>query len=185
MTFTGGNAFQTNNSTAEIRFNRSFTNVTDAVSYQVVAEIPTQTLSSSYPVLMNSDNASFGGIYLYGAWETSTQTLAFTVYISENNGNTFSEIFYAFPSIPTKFVGGFTLSGSTFKLFVNGVERASATTTFNVNNQSYISLGAANQGFFSTEAGVKLYNGLVYNRGLSGAEMLQNYNALKSKYNLP
>lgn len=77
----------------------------------------------------------------------------------------------------------FTHTGSTNKVFLNGAEltitESGGTQTFtNVNGTGAFDLAGA------VAFGGTIYNTKVYNRALSAAEILQNYNAQKSRFGL-
>ena len=78
------------------------------------------------------------------------------------------------------------IRNDVFKFYINGVliSTSSPHTAGNVNAQNLIELGYASEYGGFTEANIKIYNSLIYNRPLSDAEVLFNYNILKSKYNL-
>ena len=70
-------------------------------------------------------------------------------------------------------------------LYVNGILQASATKnnstyTWNIIGKIY-TLGGTTD---SAQWNNKIYQNSIYNRALSAAEVLQNYNALKGRYNL-
>jgi len=72
--------------------------------------------------------------------------------------------------------------GSNVSLYTNGVFSNSKTLTLNTNNNR-IRLGAgfySNYNYFEGKGSIMK----VYNRALSSTEVLQNYNALKSRFNL-
>jgi len=75
-----------------------------------------------------------------------------------------------------------TSSGSTHTLYVNGVNMGtvSNSTTFHSSSNPYI-VGYGN--IHSTHIG-NVSNCRIYNRGLSEAEVKQNYNALKGRFGL-
>jgi hypothetical protein len=74
-------------------------------------------------------------------------------------------------------------SAKSFRTYVNGVLVANLTFTGTPNSGGGLLIG---RGFYG---GIQNYNGFVsivryYNRVLSADEVLQNYNATKSRYNL-
>jgi hypothetical protein len=85
----------------------------------------------------------------------------------------------------TKYYGAMTYDGSSVKLYVNGELEASASKSGSILNSSTPSLniGRKNSGngeYINGEIPiVKLYN-----KALTAAEVLQNYNATKSRFNL-
>ena len=76
----------------------------------------------------------------------------------------------------------FSQNGSNVLSFLNG--KISSTNTFG----SYVS-GVSSGKISSSDNGVGRFSGyfsfiLIYNRSLSSTEILQNYNALKSRFGL-
>jgi hypothetical protein len=80
-----------------------------------------------------------------------------------------------------------TYNGSTLRIFVNGVESGtglSASGNIEANTQQlaigvrYLSLSVATDSYFSGN----IFLNRIYNRALSAAEVLQNYNATKGRY---
>ena len=89
----------------------------------------------------------------------------------------------------------FVMLPSSYKIYINGVEET-LSVFIGSNNGKWVGNGltATNTGvaiasqFFTNAysnyfAGT-LYNTQVYNRALSATEILQNYNATKSRFNL-
>ncbi len=74
-----------------------------------------------------------------------------------------------------------TFSGGAGTLYLNGT--SVLNTVYNISNNSYnLFIGAeANAGQY---AACNIAQALVYNRALSAAEILQNYNATKRRYGL-
>jgi len=78
---------------------------------------------------------------------------------------------------------GFTISNGTMQMYINGVsdgaQRSSSRTNY---SQSYLWLGDArsNAGGFIGNIG----SAIIYNRGITADEVLQNYNSTKHKYGL-
>jgi fibro-slime domain-containing protein len=78
---------------------------------------------------------------------------------------------------------GFVISGGTMQMYLNGVPDGASRTNSRTNyTQSSLWLGDARSGvggFIGNIGSV-----LIYNRGISSDEVLQNYNATKHKYGL-
>ena len=74
-------------------------------------------------------------------------------------------------------------SNSQIILYLNGISILSRATGLLTNSTQPLRIGQSNDLFFN------IYNGsvaqtLVYNRVLTAAEILQNYNATKSRFGL-
>ena len=85
-------------------------------------------------------------------------------------------------SLNTWYFGAVTYSNSSgWKLYLNGREdgTSSDTTTFNGNQE--IVIGAYGAGNYYTG---RISNVQIYNRALTAAEIVQNYNATKKRYGL-
>jgi hypothetical protein len=70
--------------------------------------------------------------------------------------------------------------------YINGVYESisSTATVVNVNNDFNLTVGASSTLFSSYYFQGRISTGLIYNRALSATEVLQNYNAQKSRFNL-
>jgi hypothetical protein len=180
VSFLPDKSFNMNGELSSVYFTRSYTNITNSVTFMVTAEVPT---TLSFPIIMSSINAAGGGmvIYIFGVPENFV-----SAFIAQDSAATSDELVDSISSYPLKKVIGFTINGTVFKFYINGVliSTSSPHTAGNVNAQNLIELGAASEYGGSTEANIKIYNSLIYNRPLSDAEVLFNYNILKSKYNL-
>lgn len=76
-----------------------------------------------------------------------------------------------------------THNGTTRKIYFNGVEIFSDTNVVTgQNTTNVISIGAYENGAFAFVGAIPIYN--LYNRALSANEVLQNYNATKSRFGL-
>tara|TARA_B110000495_G_C22934014_1_gene546107 strand:- start:17 stop:1162 length:1146 start_codon:yes stop_codon:yes gene_type:complete len=75
-----------------------------------------------------------------------------------------------------------TVSGSTSKIFVNGVQAASGTISTRIQSTSDLRIGWRVDGFAATNGEIPLTK--IYNRALTAAEILQNFNATKSRFGL-
>jgi hypothetical protein len=169
--------------TSKVKFTRGFTNITNSVTYMVVTETP--IIPDGYtPALLSSANISIGGIYLICYGDGTNVVVDF--YTATDDGANGYETIYPIPknSWKGKYIITGTISPSIIKLYVNGLLVTTTVNGYNFNNQSYINIGYDDQGGIFTYPGVKIYQSMIYNRPLTDAEVLQNYNALKGKYKL-
>lgn len=75
-------------------------------------------------------------------------------------------------------------NGGTFYAYKNGVSSGSATYTNNsVNSAAKFTLGSSMNGFSDLFYG-NIYNCKVYNRALSAAEVLRNFNAQRGRFGI-
>lgn len=78
---------------------------------------------------------------------------------------------------------GFTISNGTMQMYINGLRDGAQRSNSRTNySQSYLWLGDArsNAGGFIGNIG----STIIYNRGITADEVLQNYNSTKHKYGL-
>jgi hypothetical protein len=74
-----------------------------------------------------------------------------------------------------------TISSTTLTFYVNGVPDGTATLSTSFAPTSSTRIGFANAGEYATGT---IANTSVYNRALSAAEVLQNYNTMKNRFGL-
>jgi hypothetical protein len=78
----------------------------------------------------------------------------------------------------------YIFNGTTRSVYRNGVFLQSNTAGFNaLASPNPIAIGNIGQGGYPTGQ-LNIYSVKVYNRALSSQEVLQNYNGLKSRFNL-
>jgi hypothetical protein len=82
-----------------------------------------------------------------------------------------------------------TYDGSIMRVYINGIESGTGLAQIGdiQTNTQQLTIGVrfnfragGNDAFFSG----RIYNNKIYNRALSASEVLQNYNAIKSRFNL-
>jgi hypothetical protein len=74
-------------------------------------------------------------------------------------------------------------NGSTIKIYLNGNEVSSQNATGNITHtNSNVNIGGEPGNAYTFEG--RISSTQIYNRALSAAEILQNFNALKSRYGL-
>jgi len=75
-----------------------------------------------------------------------------------------------------------TVSGSTSKIFINGVEAESGSISNRIQSTSDLRIGWRVDGFAATNGGIPIVK--LYNKALTAAEVFQNYNATKGRFGL-
>jgi len=79
-----------------------------------------------------------------------------------------------------------TYEGSQLKIYQNSILTGTANSALGIGSPASYNLAIGGMGinpaFYNLTGNI--YVGRVYNRALSASEILQNYNALKSRYNL-
>ena len=73
-----------------------------------------------------------------------------------------------------------TVSGSTSKIFINGVEAESGSISNRIQSTSDLRIGWRVDGFAATNGEIPIVK--LYNKALTEAEVFQNYNATKSRF---
>jgi len=163
-----------------------FDGVDDYVDIGIKSTLQPQSLSvslwfkvSSYPVSNAQIVRSRGygwGIQLNGS------LLSSVLYTSTSN-----QINSSGTVIPLNIYNHclFTYSNSTFCMYLNGVQIYTTTSPTNTIYYSggYIAIGR-DADFSGAYFNGNVSNAQIYNRALSAAEVLQNYTALKSRFNL-
>jgi hypothetical protein len=81
----------------------------------------------------------------------------------------------------------FNLESSTYKIYINGIQKTETTYGGGVSqltSPNVLQLGALFRASIAGPFPGKIASTQLYNRALSAAEILQNYNALKGRYGL-
>ena len=109
-------------------------------------------------------------------WRIAEDTTYFNFFDSQNNANT---IWYSFvPPTNNCLIFHASFDGTKQKLYFNGVHKTTITKIFSPSNQVDTQLFASEEKFVG-----KLFAVRVYNRALTEAEVLQNYNTYRYKIN--
>jgi hypothetical protein len=76
--------------------------------------------------------------------------------------------------------------GTNAFFYINGVLLGTSaySSTFMSQTSFYIGIGVGTNNSFLEAFSGNIYNTLIYNKALSPQEVLQNYNAQKSRFNL-
>lgn len=188
VSFSSDKAFLMNSQTSNIWFNRSYINVTNSFTFMAFVEIPVLGIGDQANIL-SSLNVLAGGISIYAIWNDSFGSFV-DFYISPDDALTSSDIAYLYADLSNTsskkmFITG-VVDGTVNRIYVNGILRStdSPHTGGSANAQTQIYLGYDNVFVFNTMPNLKIYKALIYNRPLSAAEILQNYNAMKGRLNL-
>ena len=136
---------------------------------QIVSELGQAAINSGFHA--SNIEISSGGVFSFSIWHGS---LTNKVVSSASSFNTWYYI-------------GFTYTGTTFTAYINGVSIGTATFTREPPTSAlYYGLCAIDSTSMGTTgyAGGRMGNFMFYNRGLSSSEVLQNYNAQKTRFGL-
>lgn len=149
-----------------------------ALSSSLGANITVVTFAKISSVVSKNNLLSLNGVYnffLPGNRLTTTYQLYWDSASGWKNGNTTSwntNQWYQF---------AWTISGTTLTFYVNGVPDGTTTLAGNIAPSGASRIGLANAGEYATGS----INAVqVYNRALSAAEILQNFNAQRGIYGL-
>ena len=83
-------------------------------------------------------------------------------------------------------VGCFDAPSTTLSLYINGVLDNSKVvgTLFTTGSNLFTQIGCSDGLTLGNFASGNIYNASIYNRALTASEVLQNYNSIKSRFNL-
>ena len=136
---------------------------------QIVSELGQATIDTGWHD--SNIEISTGGTISFATWSGS---LTNKVVSTAKSFNTWYQL-------------GFTYSGTTLTAYINGASIGTTTFTRQTTTSLYFGLCAidsvTNMGT-AGYAGGRMGNFMFYNRGLSSSEVLQNYNAQKTRFGL-
>lgn len=171
-TFTGSNGgaivFDGTNDYASLTNNTTtqFSN-TEPWSFSLTTELLSQ--NTAYPSILNKGSAATTGLLLFYYSSGS-------IVLKHNNSQPNPIIV----SMNRPFTYTATYSGSgTVKIYLNGIYRVDGPTMVSVDTANNLTLG-----FGDAYANIRMYNFSKYNRALTAQEVLQNYNATKTRFGL-
>lgn len=173
-------------------YTRDFTNVPGKVTYMCSFYLPPTsafTFGSDYPLILSSYDGNDGfGIYFNAANSFVSGSISF---LAQSGGVNYDEAGYNLPiSDSSKYNKIYTVAGvadnGVLKLYIDGVLINTITNAglASVNSSSLIEIGYSSLSFSDTNAFIKVYSSMIYNRVLTDQEVLQNYNALKGRYKI-
>jgi hypothetical protein len=113
-------------------------------------------------------------------WAIATKSTGGIQFVS-GGGNEDGNIFDI--TIGEIFQVSLVLQNTSYKLYKNGELKINTTFTPDASSFGNVSIGSrptVDDRFWDG----KIFNTIIYNRALSATEVLQNYNALKSRFNL-
>jgi len=175
--FSNGGYFTFNGSTQYALVNNSIiSSVTNSSIFiwfyptaagQIISELGQSAINTSYHD--SNIEISSGGVISFSCWPgLSTNKVT--------SAQSFNSWYYL----------GFTYSDTLLTAYINGISVGTTTFTRSGPGSLYYGLCAADGTNMGTQAygAGSMGNFKVYNRGLSALEVLQNYNALKGRFNL-
>lgn len=161
----------------------------DYISTNLSVSSPSTTAVTYDIVFKNNSSSNFKGLVGAASYQASGFFLGFYV-------NALTQIYVIYNNTGTEYVGGLTYSSSTIShgVFVfngrsisgyrNGNFISTLTASIDAGaNSNGIQIGRVLQGGWGN-AQCDIYSFRVYNRALNASEVLQNYNAIKGRFNL-
>ena len=185
VSFLSNAGFEMQDVDSSITFNKNFNSSNNECTFFIVLEFPNVSypLDNGYDILGSTVEPLIAGYDLWFArYSVSANQITINWSITQPDGLG-NGLTYNFPTaeLPKKICLGLTRTAeNSIKILVNGVTQTQATILQNVDFSNTIIAGSRIQ----TYPGLIFYEYLIYNRGLSDIEILQNYNSLKLKHNL-
>jgi hypothetical protein len=187
VTFTSDKAFKFNNINSTITFTRKFINTTNQCTLFAVIESPT-ILGGQYGGIVSSINGSSFDGYILGIFITSSPGVQ--MYAQSDLGLNFAsneDFDTRINDLKIKILAG-TVSSQFAKTYINNTLTQTVPPNLtspppNFQFQNQINLGGI-PGTVDNLINMKIYKAFIYNRVLSDFEILQNFNALKGRFNL-
>jgi hypothetical protein len=136
------------------------------------------TRTTNEPVAFRTNDYTTG----WNMW-VSNGVLRSTLRPSVSNNN---NIYSGTISANNWYQGGFTCDGITIRQYLNGLQVGSTpvATTLNLNNGDTLKIGGHNIYSVQTTMQGRIPKVEIYNRTLSPTEILQNFNATKTRFGL-
>ena len=170
-----------------------FDGTNDYVSLGNILNYTTGNFSFSYWIYVNSLTTNVigqGPVILYkGAFQNN----GYYDQIGQNGQINFitntNPIIFTSTAVDTIVAGNiyniaYTRNGASVRIYVNGVDLTSTTGVHTTIPSSNINFNIASYNQGQIVANIRMYNFLNYNRALSAAEVLQNYNATRARFGI-
>lgn len=179
-------SFETQDQDSYISFNKDFTALNNQATFFIIFQIPIGIPQGNiYDIIGSFGNLLYGYNFNFFRSSTTEVVINWEIFNSFGFGNFVGYNFNA-SELPKKICACGTLDGNSLKLYINGVLYASTNTaSTDINFHNLIRAGAMGDiANTTTYPGLIIYEYLIYKRGLSTIEILQNFNTIKLKYNL-
>ena len=190
ITFSSDKAFQMNGSESSvINFTRSYTNVANQHTFVAMVFCPNIVNLYGSAYFLQSLNPSFGGLTMGFYTLFDAGSTGFQLFGGTDDGSSYNDGVSSGPTselLNRIIICHGVMSGNTTKIYINQFLRSTTTHvgSGSINIQNVIKLGFDDIAFLPTEAGLKIYKAMIYNRALADSEVLQNYNAMKGRARL-
>jgi hypothetical protein len=165
ITFDGTNQYVNCGNTISTQFTHTTT-----WSFSFFGKVLSQ--NTTYPGFILKGNPTAAGILVFYA------NLSGTTYIILKHNNDQPTVVPITIGIPFHYTVTYNGSGTT-RVYKNGIYTVNGSTIVSTETTSDLFLGTG-----EAYGNVTMYNFMKYNIKLSDTQVLQNYNALKSKFNL-
>lgn len=171
-------------------FVSGISNVNLSNNFTLQISIKPNTLASGNFMLIGDYQCSYTsnlGWYI-GIDNRPSLSVGNTIFISIGNDSSF--LYSAQNTLITNnintYIVSFVCTNGLLSLYVNGIQTSgwAVNNTVRTINYSGTNFFVGKRGDYSSNYKGSYYNYLLYNRALSATEILQNYNTLKSRYNL-
>jgi hypothetical protein len=180
-------SFLMNTDNGLLSFYRDFTNISGKVTYMCSFYLPPAINLSDIPFIFSSYDTTKGFIIYFDTGDAPDLYIRF--FTSMPSGDTATVSSYALAQDnPSNFNKIYTVAGTldngVMKFYVNGllVDSIIANHVASAVSANYIDIGSSSEGGYATDALIKVYSSMIYDRALTDVEVLQNYNALKGRY---
>ena len=140
---------------------------TSSWSFIITTELLSQNLP--YPSILSKGNSTTSGILVFYYSSGSV--------IFKHNNVQLNPITVPMNK-PFQYVVTYSGTGSV-KIYLNGVYKVTGSPIVSTDTGSFLAIGSGD-----SYANIRTYNFLKYNKELTPQEVLQNYNALKTRFNL-
>jgi hypothetical protein len=183
-------SFLMNTNNGLLSFYRDFTNISGKVTYMCSFYLPPASafnFGTDIPFILSSYDSARGFIIYFDAADVPNSYIKF--FISMPSGDTATVSSYALAQDnPSNFNKIYTVVGTldngVMKFYVNGllVDSLIDNNVAAAVSANYIDIGSSSEEGYPTNALIKVYSSMIYDRALTDVEVLQNYNALKGRY---
>lgn len=162
---------------------RDFANVPGKVTYMCAFYFPRndQFVLGEFPMVLGSLDGDADGFAFY--IDASSSFPIYLKFFIKNGA--LNEVEYPISDYNRIYYVAATEDNGTSKLYVNGRLVSQNTEILSpAVSKNFIEIGFSSLSFSDTNALIKVYSSMIYNRVLTDQEVLQNYNALKGRYKI-
>ena len=186
------NGYSTSGSGATLAISLNGTNAYTLTATNLYSQFPTSSTSMfiwAYSSAAGNIVSELGQTTINTGWHDSNIEINSSGVVSMSvwHGSLTNRVTSSAISFNTWYQLGWTYNGTTFTGYINGLSIGTTTFTRSRNgSENYYTIGAPD----STNMGTNAYwsgrfsNFSVYNRSLTAAEVLKNYNSTKKRYGL-